>query len=76
MSLPPVVPLRDALIVLAVLVVLAITSNLCLFAFLSTQATFLRSPFHEKATLSQSLWGAAERLPFVSRRGRGPERSC
>ena len=36
MSLPPVVPLRDALVVLAVLVVLAIASNLCLLAFLST----------------------------------------
>jgi hypothetical protein len=39
---PLVVPLRDVLVVVAVLVVLAIASNLVLYAYLTTQTSFSR----------------------------------
>ena len=44
MSLPPVVPLRDALLVIAVFAILAITSNLALYAYLTTQSSLSDPP--------------------------------
>lgn len=78
MSLPPVVPLRDALVVIAVLIIVAVASNLALYAYLSTQSSLSVPPSPARG---ECVWekgpgdegpGEAGSSPFTPRPLAGP----